>query len=63
MSPPTSQPSPSIGQRLLAALTHDQVETLLTAVAEAGLLARWKTEFKRRRNLWAEMATVHCPGL
>jgi len=27
------------------------------------LLARWKTEFKRRRNLWAEMASAGCPGL
>ena len=27
------------------------------------VLAQWKTEFKRRRNLWAEMATVDCPGL
>jgi hypothetical protein len=27
------------------------------------LLARWKTEFKRRRNLWAEMASVGCPGV
>ena len=27
------------------------------------LLARWKTEFRRRRNLWADMATAGCPGL
>jgi hypothetical protein len=27
------------------------------------VLARWKTEFRRRRNLWAEMASVQCPGL
>jgi hypothetical protein len=26
------------------------------------LLSQWKTEFKRRRNLWAEMASVCCPG-
>ncbi len=27
------------------------------------LLAAWKVEFRRRRNLWAEMATAKCPGL
>ncbi len=27
------------------------------------VLAHWKTEFKRRRNLWAEMASAKCPGL
>ena len=27
------------------------------------LLAHWKIEFKRRRNLWAEMAAAHCPGI
>ena len=27
------------------------------------LLARWKVEFKRRRNLWKEMAAANCPGL
>ena len=27
------------------------------------LLARWKTEYKRRRNLWADMAAASCPGL
>ncbi len=38
----------------------------LSEVNSAGygqLLARWKTEYKRRRNLWAEMAAVKCPGL
>lgn len=27
------------------------------------LLAQWKTEFRRRRNLWADMAATSCPGL
>ncbi len=27
------------------------------------LLVRWKTEFRRRRNLWADMADAGCPGL
>ena len=38
----------------------------LSEVNSAGydqLLARWKTEYKRRRNLWAEMATAKCPGI
>lgn len=36
----TQGPSPAfIGRRLLAALTEEQVEVLLAAVAEAGLLA------------------------
>lgn len=25
-------------------------------------LAKWRIEFRRRRNLWAEMASVKCPG-
>ncbi len=29
----------------------------------AGKLAHWKTEFRRRRNLWADMASAGCPGL
>jgi hypothetical protein len=29
----------------------------------ASVLAGWKTEFKRRRNLWAEMRSMECPGL
>ncbi|MBI2928500.1 MAG: hypothetical protein HYY24_22760 [Verrucomicrobia bacterium] len=35
----------------------------INAASYGKVLARWKTEFKRRRNLWAEMASVHCPGL
>ena len=27
------------------------------------LLARWKVEFRRRRNLRAEMTAAHCPGV
>lgn len=27
------------------------------------LLTRWKTEFRRRRNLWADMAAAGCPAL
>ena len=26
------------------------------------VLARWKSEFRRRRNLWQDMAAVGCPG-
>lgn len=26
-------------------------------------LAQWKTEYRRRRNLWADMASAGCPGL
>lgn len=36
----------------------------LSEVNRAGydkLLAEWKVEFRRRRNLWAEMAAVKCP--
>jgi hypothetical protein len=29
----------------------------------ASLLARWQTEFRRRRNLWKDMASAGCPGL
>jgi hypothetical protein len=29
----------------------------------ASKLARWQTEFHRRRNLWADMASAGCPGL
>ena len=38
----------------------------LSEVNSAGynqLLARWKTEYKRRRNLWAEMSAAKCPGI
>ncbi len=28
----------------------------------ASLLAQWKTEFRRRRNLWADMASAGCPS-
>lgn len=31
--------------------------------AYAKLLAQWKTEYRRRRNLWADMASARCPGL
>ena len=27
------------------------------------LLSRWKFEFRRRRNLWQDMASARCPGL
>ena len=27
------------------------------------LLTRWQTEFRRRRNLWKDMAAAGCPGL
>jgi len=29
----------------------------------AKLLAQWKIEFKRRRNLWADLASAQCPEL
>jgi hypothetical protein len=29
----------------------------------AKMLAQWKTGFRRRRNLWADMASAGCPGL
>jgi hypothetical protein len=29
----------------------------------ANLLTRWRTEFRRRRNLWADMASAGCPAL
>jgi hypothetical protein len=29
----------------------------------AKMLAQWITEFRRRRNLWADMASAGCPGL
>lgn len=32
-------------------------------VSYNNVLIRWKTEFRRRRNLWADMATAGCPGL
>ena len=38
MSNDLNQPAASPGDRLLAALTHEQVRTLLAIVAEAGLL-------------------------
>jgi hypothetical protein len=31
--------------------------------AYASLLNRWKSEFRRRRNLWADMAATRCPAL
>jgi len=31
--------------------------------AYAKLLSRWKIEFRRRRNLWADMASTGCPAL
>jgi hypothetical protein len=35
----------------------------LNSVAYANLLTQWKTEYRRRRNLWADMASAGCPGL
>ena len=31
--------------------------------AYAKLLSRWKAEFRRRRNLWKDMASAGCTGL
>ena len=31
--------------------------------AYGNLLARWKSEHRRRRNLWPDMAAVGCPGV
>lgn len=31
--------------------------------AYANILTRWKTEFRRRRNLWKDMAAAGCPPL
>lgn len=31
--------------------------------AYAKQLAQWKTEYRRRRNLWADMSSAGCPGL
>ncbi len=31
--------------------------------AYQSLLTRWKTDFRRRRSLWADMASLNCPGL
>lgn len=34
----------------------------VNTVGYENLLARWKSEFRRRRNLWQDMAAVGCPG-
>lgn len=35
----------------------------LSPVSYENLLTRWKTGFRRRRNLWKDMASADCPGL
>jgi hypothetical protein len=32
-------------------------------VSYDGIIAKWKALYRRRRNLWAEMATLKLPGL
>ena len=32
-------------------------------VSYDGIIAKWKSLYRRRRNVWAEMATLKLPGL